>query len=134
MTTREIIRETLLTPGDQVPHVDITTIDGTRVAYPAIWQHRNLVLLVLPPATEPPGVAALAAAEPEFRARASVCLVTRGPVPGVPVPGLLIADRWGEIVHVAPLSIDDPIPPVPELLEWLEYIERRCPECEGEAH
>jgi hypothetical protein len=49
-------------------------------------------------------------------------------VTGVPRPGALVADRWGEVVHV-----EDGWPTVSSLLEWLDYVAHRCPECEGEA-
>jgi hypothetical protein len=42
---------------------------------------------------------------------------------------VLVADRWGEIVcleRARSVAIDD-------LLGWLEFVEQRCPECEGEA-
>jgi hypothetical protein len=44
------------------------------------------------------------------------------------VPGLVVADRWGEIVHVA-----REVPRVADVLDWLDHLEQRCPECEGEA-
>jgi hypothetical protein len=41
---------------------------------------------------------------------------------------VLIADRWGEVqvVHAGAPDVDD-------ILAWLEYVQQRCPECEGEA-
>jgi hypothetical protein len=43
---------------------------------------------------------------------------------------VLFADRWGEVVHVEATA---ELPAATALLEWLDYVERRCPECEGEA-
>jgi hypothetical protein len=48
-------------------------------------------------------------------------------------PGVLLADRWGEIVHLTAASESARSPAPGELIEWLEYIQNRCPECEGEA-
>jgi hypothetical protein len=31
----------------------------------------------------------------------SACVITRDSVSGVPSPGVVVADRWGEIHHVA---------------------------------
>jgi hypothetical protein len=59
--------------------------------------------------------------------------MTRDDVPGLRAPGALVADRWGEIVYVAPIAEAAGSPTVAELLEWLEYVQHRCPECEGEA-
>lgn len=33
-------------PLGYIPHFDVTTVDGTRVRYDEIWQHRNLVLVL----------------------------------------------------------------------------------------
>jgi hypothetical protein len=48
-------------------------------------------------------------------------------------PGVVVADRWGEIVHVATTSQVDILTSPEDLLDWLDYLEKRCPECEGEA-
>jgi hypothetical protein len=44
-----------------------------------------------------------------------------------------VADRWGEIAYVAAAPHVTELPTASELIEWLDYVERRCPECEGEA-
>jgi hypothetical protein len=54
--------------------------------------------------------------------------MTRDPVPGGPMPGVLIADRWGEVAH-----IERGLPAVSTLMEWLDDLVNHCPECEGEA-
>jgi hypothetical protein len=122
---------TAITRGDQLPHFEVTTTDGERFRYASIWQLKNLVLLTLPPEDEPErGVTELLARGAEFDALKSVCVVTRDRIAGVPTPGVLIADRWGEVVHVEATA---ELPAATALLEWLDYVERRCPECEGEA-
>lgn len=118
--------------GDQMPHVEVTTLDGGLFAYTSVWQHQNLVLVTLPDAgSDTSLVSQLAARDGDFRNLRAACIVTRDRVPGLPAPGVLVADRWGEIVHVAIASAE--LPAASELLDWLDYVERRCPECEGEA-
>jgi hypothetical protein len=121
--------------GDIVPHFDVRTTRGERFSYSAIWQHKNLVLISLSPAAtaDEDYVRELKRHDAEFSERNSLCVVTRDGVPGLPAPGALIADQWGEIVHVvAAIDVDDMLTPR-ELLEWVEYVTSRCPECEGEA-
>jgi hypothetical protein len=119
----------VLQPHDLVPHFDVRTISGDAFSYRSIWQRNNLVLLVLDDETAAGSYAAeISAHTRAFEDRESLCVMTRDQVPGVPVPGVLIADRWGEIAH-----IDRGVPVVSALLEWLDHLEHRCPECEGEA-
>jgi hypothetical protein len=54
-------------------------------------------------------------------------------VPGVQAPGALIADRWGEIIHITAVAESAQSPAAEDLLGWLEYVQNRCPECEGEV-
>ena len=122
--------------GDRVPHFEVTTIDGSRIAYTTIWQRRNLLLVSLDGigSRAPAGAAFvehLAARQEELRALATAVVITKDAVPGVPCPGVVIADRWGEIYFVGGGTSGD-LPPAGELLEWLAYIQQECPECEGE--
>ena len=119
---------TLLQHGDLMPHFTVVTVQGDTFSYGAIWQHKNLALVTLPAVAAYPHPSDRADA---FCERKSVCVVTRDALAGVPSPGALIADKWGEIVHVAAPGRSDELPTLSELLEWLEYVERRCPECEG---
>jgi hypothetical protein len=48
-------------------------------------------------------------------------------------PRSVIADQWGEIVHLVAAIDVDHMPTPRELLERVEYVASRCPECEGEA-
>ena len=78
-------------------------------------------------------ISQLMARKSEFTAENCQCVMTRDLVPGIPNPVVVVADKWGEIVHVAnPSRVEDLASPE-ALLDWVNYLERRCPECEGEA-
>lgn len=126
----------MLQRGDSVPHFTVRTVDGDVFDYSTIWQRKNLLLVRLPNTTTDNGalVSDLRASATEFRALETQCVVTRADVSGLPAPGLLIADRWGEIVHVVAGSESAQSPKTEDLLGWLEHVQRRCPECEGEAN
>ena len=115
----------MLARGSQLPHIALTTVSGGRIDYRDLWQHHNVAIVC---------VAGDNAAQPfvdaaaEFARRHAVCIATRESLDLLPCPGIAIADRWGEIVHV-----DDNVPPVEDVLVWLDHLEQRCPECEGEA-
>jgi hypothetical protein len=120
--------------GDQVPHFEVHTLAGDVFSYSAIWQRMNLVLVTLPGAgREGDYPSTVVARARDFDEHNAACVMSRDPVPGVPTPGAAVADRWGEIVYVAAAADVGELPPPSELLDWLEYVERRCPECEGEA-
>jgi hypothetical protein len=126
----------MLHRGELVPHFDVTTLGGETVSYASIWQRRNLVLVTL--ATSDPEasrhyVSRLTARIPDFTEHATACVITRERVPGIPRSGVLVADRWGEIVHVAAVSDVGDLPAPEELLEWIEYVQSQCPECQGET-
>lgn len=121
-------------PGDAVPHFELHDVSGRPVRYADTWQHRNLVLVRVPAEDAAgPYVNDLRARAAAFDEHVSACVITSEGVKGLAAPGVLVADRWGEIVHVVtPSSVRD-LPPADLLLQWLEAIEHRCPECEGEA-
>jgi hypothetical protein len=120
--------------GDAVPHFVVRGYDGSVVHYSSIWQHRNLVLVTLPGTDDADRyVTALTARAPAFDEQESTCVLTQEPIRGLPAPGLLVADRWGEIVHIVTAQTVAGLPSLDQLLQWLEAIEYRCPECEGEA-
>jgi hypothetical protein len=118
----------LLAAGDQLPHVELTGVDGAAVPYRRLWQRRALLLVMAPAAAAAGYAAQLAAAEPELDAHAATSLVTTATVPGLPFPGVAVADRWGELVLVS----GELLPPA-SLLEWVRYTQMQCPECQGEA-
>jgi hypothetical protein len=53
--------------------------------------------------------------------------------PGVPVPGVLVADPWCELAAVLDAGAEHAFPEVSELVDWARYLGTTCPECEGEA-
>jgi hypothetical protein len=132
----EIVRSNLmLRTGDPLPHFNVTALDGQRVAYAAIWQRKIVVLVLLPEvgSTPPPVDVQTFAAEMQAAGGDAECVITRDRVDGVPCPGAVVADRWGEVVHVASTAGPGELPDAQDLIEWVEHVRNRCPECEGEA-
>jgi hypothetical protein len=115
--------------GHAVPFFDVETADGTRRSYRDLWQRRTLLLV----SVAPPGSAAaqIAARLRERVGGDTEVIVTRDAVEGLPCPGALVADRWGEIFFVAP--IDPAVIDVEDLAEWVRFVQIQCPECQGEA-
>ena len=112
--------------GDAVPHFDVTTVDGRQVRYREIWQRYALIAVSLPASTSAAQHMALAETIPDQ----TRLVITHDVIPGLPQPGALVADQWGEIAFV---SAEGKLPPPAELLEWLEHVRMKCPECEGET-
>jgi len=124
---------TTLQRGEIVPHFQVSTVGGI-FDYATIWQQKHLVLVTIPPGTSAEDyVRSLSDRAAEFVEQDSVCVVTHDPMRSLPTPGALVADRWGEVVHVVTPSEIGDLPTPQELLGWVEYLEHRCPECEGEA-
>lgn len=121
--------------GDAVPHFRVTAVDGRTIEYSTIWQRQNLVLVMLADADSASEayVSHLTAGLSVFQSHETELVVTRDAVGGCASPAVLIADRWGEIVHVADGADVADLPRLPEFLEWVAYLQTRCPECEGEA-
>jgi hypothetical protein len=119
-----------------VPHFSVTTIDGDTCRYADLWQRKNL-LLVLIPRTESAHrdayIAKLREHTPDLDAHHSSCVITSDEVAGVRAPAVVIADRWGEIVFQAEGDSVAALPGPESIIEWLRYVQNRCPECEGEA-
>jgi hypothetical protein len=132
--------------GDRVPHFTVSRLDGSKAEYAAsTWQHRNLLLVTLPAArtgdaTERLAAAAAAYADEvgsraaQWAALETDVVITTDRIAGVPSPGVVIADRWGEIQAAWHEPTPDRLPPADELVEWLRYIQQVCPECQGEAY
>jgi hypothetical protein len=122
--------------GDQVRHFDVTCVDGTRAEYAAFWQRQHLLLVSLPDTTALDAVAflsALAERTADIDAYDVRTIVTTERVDGVPQPGVVVADRWGEIKLVAGATSVAELPSADELVEWVRFVQCACPECEGEA-
>ncbi len=123
----------MLVRGDTVPHFEVRTLQGELFSYSSIWQRKNLLLVTLP---------ALDAVSTEgYVSELSACLqhlsdqdleyvLTRDFIPGISGSSVLVADRWGEIVYTVEES---DVAASQDVLEWVNYLNNRCPECEGEA-
>lgn len=126
-----------LAPGTRVPHVRLLRIDATPFDYDDIWQRRNLLLIALGAgrnsAADAAWLAALDAARPACEAHEAVVVVTRDMVPGLGAPGVVVADRWGEVIFVERAPTLSALPTAATLVEWLRFVDLACPECEGEA-
>ena len=127
--------DTNLRRGDLVPHFTVMDAAGRHVSYrDAIWQQRELVLVTLPPGSGRDLASSAAAGWGlEMERQAVACVVTAEPVDGAPRCGFLVADRWGEIAVVEEVDSPAALPPPEQLLEWVGYVQRQCPECEGES-
>ena len=121
-----------LRAGDQVPHFRVQDLDHTSVAYSQIWQRKNLVLVLLPgePSADADGYAArLRERASELAAHDAACVISRDAVGGLPQPGVVVADKWGEIYFVASGPVAD-LPDPDDIIEWLGYVQVQCPECQ----
>jgi hypothetical protein len=120
---------------DLMPMFTASGVDGTLVRYDAIWQRKNLVLVSLP--DDDPTAAAyagsLGALEPDLAAYEASLIVTTTRIARVPSPGVVVADRWGEVYFVQGADRASDLPGADELMEWLRYVRNECPECQGEA-
>jgi hypothetical protein len=124
----------MLRPGDQIPHFEVIQHDGTRIAYAELWQRRNLLLVVLPAEVGADlYVRGLDASMSRLMAHETAVVITGGTVEQIEAPAVVIADRWGEVQFVASERAPVDLPGAEELIEWLRYVQTRCPECEGEA-
>jgi hypothetical protein len=125
----------MLHRGESVPRFVVARLDGSRVSYADIWQKKNLLLVALADDDSDESTAyarALAERMPDLTAHETACVITRDPIPGVQRPGIVIADRWGEIYCVVGGAIED-LPDADDLVEWLRFVQSQCPECQGEA-
>ena len=132
-------RRAVLRRRDGMPHFEVTTIDGQRVRYADLWQHSNLVFVSVDSRDDPYG-RSLAAHADDFAATETALVVSTEPITGVPTPGVVVADQWGEIAYVFDAHHPDearrldrrgttPLPSERELLDWVNFVRMRCPEC-----
>jgi hypothetical protein len=114
------------------PFLRGVTLDG-ELSYERLWQHRNVVLFVLPART-------FEAVKPylnEVNDRLTMLkppdtslVIAQQSGSGVPMNTMLVADRWGEIARAMPLADDPTRWPLPgDILEWVEFVRAKCPEC-----
>ena len=126
----------MLQRGDLTPHFEVTTLDGERFHFGIVWQRRNLVLVTLPDSDSDASrnyVSELSDRISQFTAQNTELVMTREQVPGIPHPGALVADKWGEIIYVCAATDVAGLPSAENLTEWVRYVETKCPECEGEV-
>jgi hypothetical protein len=122
----------MLQPGDAMPHVQLETVGGALFSYETIWQRRNLVLVTLT-SCDDRYASALQERRAEFRELEAECVITCDALPGLPAPGVLIADRWGEIALAQAAAESAGLPSADDLIATVVHLQQRCPECEGEA-
>ena len=120
---------------DLMPMFTAAKADGTVVSYEDIWQRKNLILVSLP--SEDPTSSAYATAlgvlAPSLDAYDAVVLIATTRIEGVPHPGVVVADRWGEVYYVEDAPHASRLPAPDELIGWLRFVRNECPECQGEA-
>jgi hypothetical protein len=126
----------MLKTGDLLPHFNVTTLGGERFAYSDIWQRKNLLLVSLSDADSAGNAEYVSQLTSQMSALTGddiACVVTRDKISGLPIPGVVVADRWGEIHHVAHAARIEDLTSPAGLVEWSRFIQHQCPECEGEA-
>src|SRR5690349_13704580 len=122
--------------GDSVPHFEVRTLAGEPFRYSTIWQHKHMLWVTIATRDSESTAAYVAdvtARVREFGDHDVHCVVTQDGVPGMSAPAVIVADRWGEIIFAREASDVADLPAPQELMEWLNYLRNRCPECEGEA-
>jgi hypothetical protein len=122
-----------LRPGDQVPHFDVRGEDRTRISYGSIWQRKHLVLVVLPAGAGARYASELTDAVQSDGGGDVEVIVTSDQVDGVERPGVLVADRWGEVMFAGGGGGVSALPAPGEIADWVRYVRMKCPECEGES-
>jgi hypothetical protein len=111
-----------------MPHLAVETVEQTVFDYASVWQQKNLVLVVIGDLSADAAayLGRLDDARRQFDVREAVAIVTRTPIDGLSVPGLLVVDRWGRVIHAAHVSQVSELPSVEDLLAWLDYVQMRC--------
>lgn len=125
----------MLQRGMQVPFFEITTIDGRAVTYRDLWQRQNLLLVTVPRHGDDPlaCLTGLRARMAELMAHDTAVVFTFDDVAGMPSPGVLIADRWGDVYFVGRFADGAPCFDADAIIDWLRHVQTQCPECQGEA-
>jgi hypothetical protein len=126
-------KRAVLGPGDLIPSFEGQAVDGRRLRYEELWQRRNLVLFVLSAAARAEALSDLAAVEAglsKLQPDDTTLVICDHTIAGVPLDAVVVADRWGEIAYVHELKPNrEEWPSRDEILEWVEFIRIKCPEC-----
>jgi hypothetical protein len=124
------VGDIMVAAGEQVPRFDVTTLDGTRISYAAtLWQRMNLVLIALGTEESPDAdgwLEEIAASLPELSAHDTAVVITRDPVPGLPSPVVVVADRWGEVYFAGTADRIAGLASPAEIIEWLRFFQMIC--------
>ena len=124
----------MLQRHDLLPHFRVTDLRGDCVEYASIWQRKRLVLVLLPDFDSPSRHYADRLVEAiRDLTDDTEWILTQDHVEGLPRPGVVVADEWGEIAHSVHATTVQGLPKPDELIDWVRYLQYRCPECEGEA-
>jgi hypothetical protein len=120
---------------DLMPMFTARNGHGALVHYQDIWQRKNLLVVTVP---EDDSAAAryaesLSALEPTLASQDVAFIVTTTPIEDLRSPAVVVADRWGEIYYVKEGGPVAELPTPDELIEWLQYVQNECPECQGET-
>jgi hypothetical protein len=86
----------MLQRGDSVPHFEVRRLEGERFRYSTIWQRKNLLLVTIPTLDSEAASAYAAdvtARVREFGDQDLECVITKGQVPGISAPAVVVADR-----------------------------------------
>jgi peroxiredoxin len=127
--------------GQQLPFFTLVTTDGREVRYRDLWQQQNLVLVTLLRDSDEARAYAeeLRKHQPELSAydtEVVVWFIAHNPDARAalgedfPVPSVLLADRFGEVEHVSRGGSERDLPRAASIVEWLRFIQSRCPECD----
>ena len=110
-------------------------VDGRNVDYQHVWQQKNLVLVTL--AEDDPTATSYAVSlnglNASLSSQEAILIITTTHIEGIPSPGAVVADRWGEVYYVEGASRASELPGPDELMKWVQYVRNECPECQGEA-
>jgi hypothetical protein len=120
---------------DHVPMFTVRNQVGNVVLdYRDLWQRKQLVLVSLTEddVTRSPYVESLLAHAPALGYADTALVVTGDSIEGVPRPGLVVVDRWGEVRVVASGERAADLPRASVLAEWVFFI-GMGPECQGES-
>jgi hypothetical protein len=114
-------------PRPRITHFVVRTVDGGEVDYRNIWQRAQLLLILLDESAASTRLAAvgaaLAAREADLAAVEARLVVTRDVVAGTPRPGVVVADRYGEIAASLDASVETD---ADDLIDWLRVVQSRC--------